>query len=77
MLGIIFTILGIYTSYQLWGDYRGLAIITIIATLYQASSLNEMAKEERGLMPKDRWQTIINLLSSLIIIGMFISSFLV
>ncbi len=74
MLGIIFTILGAYTSYRLWGDHRGLAIFSIVVTLYQASSLNEMIKERRGIQPEDRFQATINMFSSLIIIGLFIYS---
>jgi hypothetical protein len=74
-MGFIFTILGVYTSYRLWGDHTGLAIFAIIATLYQASSLNEMFKEKSGTQPEDRWQTIINMFSSILIIGLFIYSF--
>jgi len=77
MLGIIFTILGAYTSYRLWDGHTGLAIITIVATLYQASTLNEMLKEKRGLTQKDRWQTTLNILSTLVIIGMLIASFFI
>ena len=51
-MGFIFTILGVYTSYRLWGDHTGLAIFAIIATLYQASSLNEMFKENLVLNQK-------------------------
>jgi hypothetical protein len=74
-MGFIFTIIGAYTSYRLWGDHTGLAIFTIIATLYQASSLNEMFKEKSGIQPEDRWQTSINMFSSILIIGLFVYSF--
>lgn len=74
-MGFIFTILGAFTAYRLWGDHIGLAIFTIVATLYQASSLNEMFKEKSGIQSEDRWQTTINLLSSILIIGLFIYSF--
>lgn len=73
-MGIIFTILGAYTSYRLWGDHTGLAVVAIIATLYQASSLNEMSKEKNGLQLEDRWQTTINMFSSLVIVGLLIAS---
>ena len=74
-MGIIFTILGAYTAYSLWDTHTGLAIFAIIATLYQASSLNEMFKEKSGIQPEDKWQTSINMLSSLVIIGLLIYSF--
>jgi hypothetical protein len=74
-MGIIFTILGAYTTYSLWNAHMGLAIFVIIATLYQASSLNELFKEKSGKQIKDKWQTYINMLSSLVIIGLFIYSF--
>lgn len=73
-MGFIFTILGAYTSYRLWSDHTGLAIFAIIATLYQASSLNEMLKEKYGIQSEDRWQTSINFFSSILIIGLFIYS---
>ena len=76
MIGVVITVLGAYTSYRLWGDHIGLAIFAIAATLYQASSLNEMFKEESGLLPKDRWQAIINMISTIVIVGLFIFSLL-
>jgi hypothetical protein len=76
-MGIIFTILGAITAYRLWGDYTGLAIFAIIATLYQASSLNEMFKEKEGRQPEDRWQTIVNIITSLVIVGLLITSFII
>ena len=54
-----------------------LSIVAIISTLYQASSLNEMFKEKDGLQPEDRWQAMINIISSLLIIGLLIASFVV
>lgn len=75
-MGIIFTILGVITIFRLWGAHAGLVIFVIIATLYQASSLNEMFKEKKGLQLEDRWQTTINIVSSLVIIGLLIYSFL-
>lgn len=77
MLGIIFTILGGYTVYSLWGDHTVLAVIVGLATLYQMSSLNEMHKENRGIQPPDRAQTTINMVSSLVIIGFLIASFFI
>jgi len=74
-MGIIFTILGIYTIYQLWSVNVALAIIVVIATLYQASSLNELFKERRGHQPKDKWQTTINMFSTITIIILFLLSF--
>lgn len=76
-MGIIFTILGIITIFRLWGSHTGLAVVGILATLYQASSLNEMFKEKEGLQPEDKAQTTINMISSLIIVGLLIYSFLV
>jgi len=74
MIGFIVTILGAYTAYSLWGSYTGLAVISIIATLYQASSLNEMTKEVHGHQPEDKAQTNINMISTFVIIGLFIFS---
>jgi len=74
-MGIIFTILGTYTVYQLWSVNVALAIIAVIATLYQASSLNELFKERHGHQPKDKWQTTINMLSSITIIILSLLSF--
>lgn len=76
-MGIIFTILGIITIFRLWGDHTGLAVVVILATLYQASSLNEMFKEKKGLQPEDKVQTTINMISSLVIVGLLIYSLLV
>lgn len=76
-MGIIFTILGIIAAYRLWGDHTGLAIVAIIATLYQASSLNELFKEKEGLLPEDRWQTLVNMISSLAIVGLLVASFII
>lgn len=73
-MGIILSILGMYTAYSLWNTQTGLAIVAIIATLYQASSLNEMFKEKTGIQQEDKWQTSINILSSLFIIGLLIYS---
>ena len=76
MLGIIFTLLGGYTVYRLWGDHTFLAIIVGLATIYQMSSLREMFKEKQGLQPGDRIQTTINIVSSLVIIVFLVISFL-
>ena len=73
-MGIIFTILGVITVFRLWEIHIFLAIITIITTLYQASSLNEMKKEKEGLQSEDRAQTTINIITTLIIIFLFIYS---
>ena len=77
MIRVIFTILGAITTYRLWGEHTGLAIFVIIATLYQASSLNEMFKEKSGLQPEDKVQTLINIITSVIIIGLLVYSFLI
>ena len=75
MLGIIITILGLITSYHLWDSHFGLAIVAIIATLYQASSLNEINKEKMGLQYEDKAQVLINMITTVIIIGLLIYSF--
>jgi hypothetical protein len=75
-MGFIFTIIGAYTSYRLWGDHNSLAIFSIVVTLYQASSLNEMFKEKSGIQTEDRLQTSINMFSSILIIGLFIYSYI-
>ncbi|MFD2213746.1 hypothetical protein [Metabacillus endolithicus] len=68
-MGFIFTLLGAYTAYRYWGDNTVLVVIAIIATLYQASSLREMA------MGDDRVQVLINFLAAMVILGLFIFSF--
>ena len=77
MLGIIITILGGITIYQLWGSHMGLAIFAIVATLYQASSLRELFREKAGLEIEDKWQTFINIISTVVIMGLLIYSFLI
>lgn len=74
-MGIIFTILGAVTVYRLWEGHIILAIMVIITTLYQMSSLNEMQKERDGMQKEDKVQTTINMISSVIIIIFFIYSF--
>ncbi len=76
MLGLIFAILGAVAAYRLWDDHTGLAILAIVATLYQASSLNEMLKEKRGLQSEDKVQTLINMVATIVILGLLIYSFL-
>ncbi len=76
-MGYIFTILGAITIFRLWGDHTGLAILGIIAILYQLSSLIEMQKEVVGLQSEDRGQTLINMISTFVIIGLFIASFII
>lgn len=75
MLGLIFTVLGAIAAYRLWGDHTGLAILAIVATLYQASSLNEMLKEKRGLQSEDKVQTLINIVATVVILGLLFYSF--
>lgn len=77
MIGVILTILGGIAVFRLWGEHTGLAIFAVIATLYQASSLNEMFKEKAGLQPEDRVQTLINIITTVIIIGLLVYSFLI
>lgn len=77
MLGLIFGILGAVAAYRLWGDHTGLAILAIVATLYQASSLNEMMKERYGRQAEDKAQTTINIIGTIVIIGLLIYSFVV
>ena len=64
-------------AYRLWGDHTGLAILAIVATLYQASSLNEMMKERYGRQAEDKAQTTINIIGTIVIIGLLIYSFVV
>jgi len=74
MIGLIFAILGTVAAYRLWGDNTGLAILAIVATIYQTSSLNEMLKERRGLQPEDKVQTLINIIATVIILGLLFYS---
>lgn len=73
-MGLIFTILGAVTAYNLWGYNTWLVVIAIIATLYQASSLNEMNRENQGLQSEDKAQSFINFISTIIIIALFVYS---
>ncbi|OGY25048.1 MAG: hypothetical protein A2Y57_02750 [Candidatus Woykebacteria bacterium RBG_13_40_7b] len=75
MIGIIFAILGGFTAVRLWSSNFPLAVIAVIATIYQLSSLREMMKERHGYQEEDRFQTTLNIISSLIIIGLLIFSF--
>ena len=76
MIGLAFTILGIITVILLWGSGFWLIIIAIVATLYQASSLNEMFKEGSGPVI-DSAQPLENFIASLVILGLFIYSFFI
>jgi len=76
MLGLIFAILGAVAAYRLWGDHTVLAVVAIIVTLYQASSLNEMLKERHGLQAEDKAQTTINMVATVVILGLLIYSFI-
>ena len=75
MLGLIFTILGALAAYRLWSNHSGLAVLAIVATPYQASSLNEMLKEKHGLQPEDKVQILINIVATVVIVGLLIYSF--
>lgn len=77
MIGIVFTIIGAVATYRLWGDHKYLAILTIIATLFQLSSLFEMLKEVHDVQPEDRIQIVMNIISTVIIVAMFILSFII
>lgn len=71
MLGWIITILGGYSAYQFWAINKILSVIIGVLTLYQTSSLNEMTKEKHGLIPSDKFQTSLNILSTIIILIFF------
>lgn len=71
MIGYIIAILGGYTTYKLWGGNTALAVVTLIVTLYQISSLRIISAENNVI------QTILNMIASLAIIGIFIASFFV
>jgi uncharacterized membrane protein YwzB len=70
-MGYLITILGAYTAFRLWGDQTALSIVTIVVTLYQASSLNEIIKGN------DRFQIVLNFIVTLVIIALFITSFFI
>ena len=75
MIGFIFATLGAVASYRLWEGHTGLAIFAIVVTLYHASSLNEMLKETQGVQPEDKVQTLINIVTTIVIIGLLVYSF--
>ncbi len=68
-MGIIFVILGGYLVYNLWSVNTAIAVVCLIATLYYASSVNEMTKEVHGMQPDSPIQFKINIVALLIIIG--------
>jgi len=77
MLGFIVIILGGIAAYRLWANSFVLAIIVIVATLYQASSWNEMMKEVEGLQSEDRTQSLINIITTIVIVILLVYSFLI
>jgi len=76
-MGYIFTILGVYSIYCFWGTHFWISLLAIVLTLYQVSSLSEMFKEKKGIQAEDKWQTKINMFSSLLILGIFIATFFI
>jgi len=74
-MGCVITIIGGITAYRLWGDHTFWSTFAGIATLYQASSLNEIQKEAEGLQEEDKGQAVINFITTSIIIALFIYSF--
>lgn len=75
MLGIIISLLSIYTTIKLLVVGQGLWILALIASLYEISSYINLRKEVVGLQKEDKAQTFINLIASIIIITLFIYSF--
>ncbi len=75
MLGIIISLIAIYTTlkFLIFGD--GLWILALIASLYEISSYINMMREVMGIEKEDKAQTFINLISSIVIIVLFIYSF--
>ncbi len=74
MLGIIISLLSIYTTIKLLVVGQGLWILALIASLYEISSYINLRKEVVGLEKEDKAQTFINLIASIIIITLFIYS---
>ena len=74
MIGFIIGIVGIYTALSLWRENQVLTIVAGIAVLFQFSSLIEMRKEIEGLQPEDKTQSSINMIASLVIIVIFLST---
>lgn len=70
-MGIIFTILAAIGAYRLWNEQLALAIIIIIAGLYQLSTLSDMYRNTDS-----RGTVMMNLIASIIILGLFITSFI-
>lgn len=75
MLGIIISLISIYTTIKLLVVGQGLWILALIASLYEISSYINLRKEVVGLEKEDKAQTFINLIASIIIIALFIYSF--
>ena len=74
MLGIIISLLSIYTTIKLLVVGQGLWILALIASLYEISLYINLRKEVVGLEKEDKAQTFINLIASIIIITLFIYS---
>lgn len=69
-MGLLVGLLGVYTCYRFFSHHStALGVISVIVTLYQFSSLREMARSD------DRVQTLINMAATLIIIILFVLSF--
>lgn len=75
MLGVIISLISIYTTIKLLLVGQGLWILALIASLYEISSYINLRREVVGLEKEDKAQTFINLIASVIIIALFIYSF--
>jgi hypothetical protein len=72
MIGIIFIIIGIVTTLMSFSLNTALGVFSLVVSLYNASSYNEMTKENRGIQPTDKFQTLISLVTSVLLIILFI-----
>lgn len=75
MLGIIISLIAIFTTIKLLVFGEGIWVLALIASLYEISSYINLKKEVMGIEKEDKAQTLINLIASIIIIVLFIYSF--
>ena len=75
MLGIIISLIAIFTTIKLLIFGEGIWILALIASLYEISSYINLRKEVMGIEKEDKAQTFINFIASIIIIVLFIYSF--
>lgn len=76
MVGLIIVALGIVGAWRLWVDHRALAILTTIATIYNALTFHTWLREP-GYDPREAPSVTIAMVLTLFILIMFILSWFI